>query len=288
MFFFSKKEKIVLWVLFSITFVSLFLFFSEIFYSRKAKIVFFDVGQGDAILIRTPHGRTILIDGGPDDSLLTKIDSFLGRKKVIDLVIATHPDIDHIYALIPLLHSHRINFFAHSGLTVAELEYKEIAHFLAQNKIPTIPLRTGDRIDLGDGMKLFVLSPFSLHGIRDANEASVVLLLSYRGTHILFDADAPRDIERKIVHFFGEEIRSAILKLGHHGSKTSTDPFFLDIVSPQYGILSVGCRNRYGHPHSEVLNELTKRKIYILSTCWDGDILFSFQNEGWIQEEIKK
>ena len=243
---------------------------------------FLNVGQGDAILIRTPHGRNILIDAGPDKTVSGELDRVLPiDKRNIDIAFATHPDLDHVGGFLSVLKTRKIGKFIHSGLLVGEPEYAEIAKQLKEKGIPVIQAYAGDVFSLGDGMKLFVLSPFRVEEIDDANEASLVLLLSYRGSHILLTGDAPQSVENNLVHFYGDVLHSSILKLGHHGSKTSSSKLFLKTVHPDYAIISAGCRNRYGHPHTEVLNRLATLHIPSLETCWDGTIHFKYSGARW-------
>jgi len=279
----NKRKYVVLVFSILLTFISSIFFFAHgLLSSRQAEVFFLNVGQGDAILIRTPHGRNILIDAGSDKTVSGELDRVLPiDKRNIDIAFATHPDLDHVGGFLSVLKTRKIGKFIHSGLLVGEPEYAEIAKQLKEKGIPVIQAYAGDVFSLGDGMKLFVLSPFRVEEVDDANEASLVLLLSYRGSHILLTGDAPQSVENNLVHFYGDALYSPILKLGHHGSKTSSSKLFLKTVHPDYAIISAGCRNRYGHPHTEVLNRLATLHIPSLETCWDGTVHFRYSDGRW-------
>lgn len=284
----EHKQSILILAIFVVFLSSVIFFTKEVMRPRDAEIFFLNIGQGDAILIRTPHGRNILVDAGPDEMVNVELDKVLpADERDIDLAFATHPDLDHVGGFLSLLSSRKVKQFVHSGLLVGEPEYREIARQISEKHIPTSQAYAGDIFSLGDGMTLSILSPFDVKEVDDANEASLVLLLSYRGTHILLTGDAPQSVENELVHFYGDALRSSILKLGHHGSKTSSSPIFLKTVQPEYAIISAGCRNRYGHPHPEVLNRLNSLRIPYLETCWDGTLHFIFSEGGWnyVREE---
>ena len=139
-------------------------------------------------------------------------------------------------------------------------------------------------------MSLEVLSPHRGQKIEIANDASVVLKLIYGKSSVLLMADAPKKVERDLVSMYGpEKLKSDILKLGHHGSKTSSDASFVGAVNPRYGIISAGCHNSYGHPHPETLRLLDEQRIIELNTCELGDIIFTFDGMHWkLQKEQKK
>ncbi len=278
----KKFLPISLAALVLILFSALFLFFSSLARDTQLRIHFLNVSQGDAILIETPHGRKVLVDAGPDESVISQLDSLLPlSEREIDIAIATHPDLDHVGGFLSLVNTYPIKRFFHSGLTVAEPEYAALARKLSEEGIPAEVLKLGDRVDLGDGVSLLVLSPARVEEVNDANEASLVLILDYRGKRILLTGDAPQDVERKLVHAFGDGLRADVLKLGHHGSKTSSSELFLETVHPRYAIISAGCRNRFGHPHPEVMGRLRKIKIQDFQTCFDGTISFRLQNGRW-------
>ncbi len=278
----EHKQSILVFAIFTIFLSSVIFFTRELTQSRRAEIFFLNVGQGDAILIRTPHGRNILVDAGPDEGVSAELDRVLpADERDIDLAFATHPDLDHVAGFLSLLSTHRIKKFVHSGLLVGEPEYEEIARRLAEKRIPVSQARAGDVFTLGDGMTLTILSPFRVEEVEDANEASLVLLLSYRGSHVLLTGDAPQSVENELIHFYGDMLRSSILKLGHHGSKTSSSSVFLKTAQPEYAIISAGCRNRYRHPHTEVLNRLSSLRIPYFETCWDDTLHFVFSGGRW-------
>jgi len=285
-YFYTRQREAVLFFLICMSIATLFFFLTQIGKSHQAKITFLNVGQGDAILIQTPHGRKVLIDAGPDEQIEGQLDRVIPYyDRTLDLAFATHPDVDHVGGFLSLIEHYTIKSFFHSGLLVAEPEYAFLAKNLQKEGIPTRSLKSGDVITLGDGMKLFVLSPYRVEEVRDANEASLVLLLTYQGTQVLFMGDAPRTVEAQLKTSYGEALRSPLLKLGHHGSKTSSSEDFLRTVQPQEAIVSAGCKNRFGHPHQEVVALLRKLGIQERDTCFDGNIQFVFQNGKWVYQE---
>jgi len=134
--------------------------------------------------------------------------------------------------------------------------------------------RRGMRINLGSDVYFDVLFPDRDVSNADSNDASIVGRLSYKDTHVILTGDAPKWIERHLVSLGGGEIESDILKVGHHGSRTSSEEQFVGFVSPSYAVISAGCDNRYGHPHQDVLDTLGRFGIEVRSTCEEGTILF--------------
>lgn len=250
------------------------------------EVVFLDVGQGDAILITTVTGKQVLIDGGafPDvDVALGKHMNFYDRS--IDLVIATHPDLDHIGGLTTVLDRYMVPVFLYSGLHSRITAHQELVRTLIQSDTSIVTAETGQRINLDEDTYLEVLSPHSQSNLTEANEKSVVVQLIYGTTSLLLTGDASKFNEYDMVSVYGSHLKSDILKLGHHGSKTSSSSLFIDTVQPELAVVSAGCDNRFGHPHEEVVTRLTQRTIHILDTCSHGDIVFESNGTTWKIEE---
>ena len=238
---------------------------------QKLNIYFLDVGQGDAILISQGQNQ-VLIDGGPSGQiLLEKLGRYIpfwDRK--IETVIETHPDQDHIDGLASVLENYRVGVFikskAESDSQIAKrindlLQEKKINNFKAEKNIDLKFLEADLKILLADvGTK------------DDTNIGSVVTKLTFGKNTFLLTGDLPSEGEAKILN--DAEIKSAVLKVGHHGSKYSTSPEFLEAVSPQTAIISVGKNNRYGHPAPEIIDRLKMKGINILRTDELGDIQF--------------
>ena len=248
----------------------------------RLQIIFLDVGQGDSILIQKGT-KQILIDGGPSGKTeLAELGKYLPYfDREIEVVIATHPDRDHIGGLIDVAKNFKIGKVITTGAekdTAAFKEWKDIREY---DRIETLEASRGDEVEL-DEAHLKIISPESsvdpLAG--DANNKSVVARLDYGGNSFLFTGDIESPAEREILAS-GENIDVDVLKVAHHGSKYSSSDEFLDRASPEAAIISVGAKNSYGHPTEAALDALKSRNIEILRTDEVGDIIFECkaQNE---------
>jgi competence protein ComEC len=238
-------------------------------------VSFLDVGQGDSIFIESPSGGQLLIDGGPDRSVLRELGKQMKwYDRHIDVVIATHPDTDHVAGLFDVLKRYDVDYIFRPGIKhdaqAAQSLLKEIANEDAEEFLA----RRGQRIDLGDDVRLEILFPDRDVSDVETNTGSIVARLIYGETSFLFTGDSPQAIEKYLASIDGKNLKSDVLKVGHHGSKTSSATDFLGFVSPKYGVLSRGCDNRYGHPHQEVLDELERFEIEVADTCEDGTITY--------------
>jgi len=282
----QKKQKICFLIdLFVITvIVWIFVFTQE--NNKFLKVEFFDVGQGDAEFIETPRRQQILIDGGPDMSILEKLGKAMPfYDRYIDLVILTHPEADHLNGLIEVLKRYDVGAVITTGIIRDTQEHKEWTGLLREKNIPIFIAKAGGIIDLGSNISVNILYPLeSLSGkiISDTNNNSIVSQLVYKDFEALFTGDIEKSAENKLVsaHI---NLNSDILKIAHHGSKTSTSDAFLKAVDGTLAVIEVGKDNSYGHPHQEVLERL--KNLNILQTGKDGDIkIFS---DG-LSFEIKK
>ena len=239
------------------------------------EVNFFDVGQGDAIFVETPGFRQILIDGGPDSTILEKLSREMPFwDRTIDLIILTHPDPDHLNGLIQVLKSYKVNLVGFNGAKGDNPSFSEWQKLITENKIPLTVLSKGKRIWLTKEIFLDVLSPkesFEGREIKDFNSSSIVARLVYNENEYFFTGDAPKSIEKELIES-GVNLESDVLKVAHHGSKTSTTEEFLEKVKPEIAVISVGENNRYQHPHQEVLETLAKYGIRTLRTDLDNDI----------------
>ena len=246
---------------------------------QSLKVVFFDIGQGDAIFIETPKRTQILIDGGPSKKIVEKLGQELPFfDRTIDFIIATHPDSDHISGLVEVLKSYRVDLVGGTGIKGSTAEFQEFSNEIEENKSGKVVLRKGQKIFIGKNLYFEVLAPledFEGKTAKDYNTSSLVLKMAYGKSTFLFTGDAPISIEKKLAEE-GSDISSQVLKTGHHGSKTSTSDLFLEKVSPEIAVIQVGKDNRYGHPSPEVLERLAKYGIKVMRTDQVGDIkLFS-------------
>lgn len=239
-----------------------------------------DVGQGDAIFIEAPGGVQILIDGGPDKSVLTelgKVMPFWDRS--IDALVLTHPHADHLAGLIAVLERYEVGMVIESGVNHSIAEYAVWKSEIARQGIRRIAASRGQVLRFG-GAQLMVLSPFrAFDGITSKNihDASVVLELYFASSTALFMADAEAAMERAFFASGGDAPWPDgidILKVGHHGSKTSTSKAFLSAARPRYAVISAGRKNRYGHPAQEVLDRLANAGVEVFRTDLGGATTF--------------
>jgi len=237
-------------------------------------VAFLDIGQGDAIYIEAPNGTQVLIDGGPNKSILRelgKVMPFWDRS--IDVVMMSHPDLDHIGGLPAVFERFSVEYFVTPGVDSDTGAYQTLVSDVEKEKAQTILARRGRIwLDQEHGVYIDILFPDrDVQGV-ESNLASIVVKLVYGDTAFLFTGDSPQAIEKYLATSYKEGLDVDVLKLGHHGSKTSSSEIFLEYTSPEYAIISAGEDNKYGHPHQEVLDLLNDLKIFYLNTAQEGRI----------------
>jgi len=244
----------------------------------KLHVSFLDVGQGDAILIQTPNGQDILIDGGPDPQ---KINLELSKKlpfwdRTIDLVVCTQPQADHVTGLVEVLQRYKVNQVLEPGVSYNSSIYQEWCNLVENKGIEYNIARAGHEIDLGSGIKMEVLNPPEglFEGTsHDVDNNGVVLRLTWDKVSFLFTADIREEAEFELI---GQRanLKSTVLKVAHHGSKTSSSQQFLAAVDPEVAVISAGADNPFGHPSPEVVERLIDRlgKDNVYRTDQDGTI----------------
>ena len=241
---------------------------------QNLQVDFFDVGQGDSIFIQTPHGYQILVDGGPTNIVLEKLGSVMNFwDKSIDVIILTHPDHDHIAGLVEVLKKYKVDFILWSGLSKETGEFDEWERLIREESIESKIIFSGYKIKTP--MASFdVLYPFeSLENkeIKDANNSSVVVRVVFEDTSFLLTGDIYGSAEKEIIEK-NNLINSNVLKVAHHGSKTSSSEDFIKMINPDVAVISVGEDNPYNHPYPTVLELLDKYDINVLRTDLIGDI----------------
>lgn len=241
--------------------------------SSNVTVHFIDVGQGDSIFIDTPD-LDMLIDGGTRGAGATVVE-YLRALNVtrIDLVVATHPDSDHIGGLITVLTEYNMTSAPKvfdSGFTKDTVTYEDYIA-LAQQRTVEYASR-GQVLDLDTYVNVTVLNPTSPLEFQDSNENSIVLRMQVLNVTFLFAGDSEAESEASILNA-GLNVTSVVLKVGHHGSETSTSLAYLEAVSPEVAVISVGEGNRYDHPHQETLDKLGSRGVVVYRTDLDGNII---------------
>ncbi len=254
---------------------------------NRLRVAFFDVGQGDATLITTPHKETILIDGGPDSSILSRLGSSLPfSDHEIDLMIVTHNHADHITGLNRVLERYDVKRVWISGAVHTTNEYLKLLEQLRDKHIPTDVVFRGAEATLDD-VHLKVLHPLTTaEGSQpeDQHDATLVTRVVYGQTAFLLTGDIDADHEEAITSS-GETLNAQVLKVAHHGSKTATSSLFLDAVKPKYAVIQVGEGNTYGHPAQSVIDRLVAFGVTVFRTDKDGDIIFG--SDGTTLEVIE-
>lgn len=242
---------------------------------KTLRVVFFDVGQGDSIYIESPTGKQVLIDGGPDGTVLRRLAGEMGYwDRSLDVVIATHEDKDHVGGLPDVFEYYGVGTFVRTENEGTSLEAQVINELSNREGAEIVYARRGMQFDLGSSMTLTVLFPDRDPSMLESNTSSIIVRLTYGETEFLLTGDAPDEIEEHLVVLNSEILESDVLKLGHHGSRTSSSELFLRAVKPEYAIVSSGRDNRYGHPHKEVVDRLISSDITILNTAVEGSIVF--------------
>jgi competence protein ComEC len=257
---------------------------------KELTIYFFDVGQGDAILIRTPAHQNILIDGGPDNALITKIGQALPfYDRQIDLMVLTHPHDDHLFGLVEVLRRYRVKQILATGILHTTDAYLEWLRLIKDKQIPFKVALSGQEFVYKnqcrentncqfDELFLRVIYPFqNLSGKKseNLNQTSVVIQLKYGNEKFLFAGDLEKAGESEIISRHTEDLESQVIKIGHHGSNTSSGENFIKAVNPLYAVIQVGKDNKFGHPSKNVIEELNNQKIKILRTDLQGSVILS-------------
>ena len=248
------------------------------------EVLMIDVGQGDAIALRSPRGRWLLVDAGPplragQDPGAHPVVRALRARGVgrLEAFVLTHPDLDHIGGATAVIASFDIGTVYDPALPAGTADYLEVLAAAAEASVPWVAARAGKTIGF-DGVTVQILHPADpLASEAEVNQASVVLRVNFGDFDALLTGDAYKDAERRIaVHLTDIEL----LKLGHHGSDTSTDSLLLALTRPQAAIVSVGRANRYGHPDPHVLGRLERAGIAVHRTDLDGTISVTARTDG--------
>lgn len=249
--------------------------------SEFLEVHFLDVGQGDAIFIQAPNGKQMLVDGGRNSSVIRELSNFIKwNDKDIDVVLATHPDSDHIGGLPEVFDRFNILNYLDNGKPSEEYLYREVQNRLSLQSSRYLKATRGLNIilDKRAGVYFQVLFPSEDFSLDNDNEMSVVGRLVYGDTSFLLTGDAGKMVENMLVYSDGDLLRSDILKAGHHGSKSSSGLLFLEKVAPEYSVISASANNSYGHPDGGVIKNLESVGSEILETSKEGSV--SFYSDG--------
>lgn len=240
------------------------------------RVAFLDVGQGDSELILLPRHYQILIDGGPGQDVVDQLSLTMPvADRTIELVILTHPDADHLAGLLSVLTEYEVKYVLMPDVSKETRMYKEWMELIDAQQIPYQFLREPQTMMLGDEITLTTLHPSAATNLSKmaANDWSIVMRLDIKNVSLLFTGDIEREIEAELVQHYPMQLDADVLKVPHHGSKTSSTEAFLQAVSPEFAVMSLGKDNRYGHPHKEVMQRYDKLAVPLWRTDEQGMLM---------------
>ncbi len=249
---------------------------------------FLDVGQGDAIFIQAPNGNQVLVDGGPDSKVLQELGRILPfSDRSIDMLVLSHPHADHLRGLIEVLKNYEVGKVLENKIPCGSPECAEWDK--AEQKSETVQAEAGQTIDLGGGAELKVIyarqPDARANAAKNAHDYMLVTELKYGNESVLLTGDAEKKIEQTLAA--GGDLRAQFLKVGHHGSKTSTTTQFLNAVKPELAFLELGEHNQYSFPHPEVIKRLEDFGIKYYRTDINGTVELALDGNNFSVKEAK-
>ena len=271
----SKKYTLFIFTFFLLI-TTIYLFYLD-FQSLNRGLTFamLDIGQGDGLFIESPTGTQVLVDAGPPRKILsglTRVMPLFDRQ--IDAIIITNPDQDHIGGFLDVLKVYKVDRVFESGTYNDSKIYKNLRTEIKNKNIPGILVKKGMRLDIGGGAVIDILFPDRDVSTWPSNDGSIVAKLTYGKTSIMLTGDSTTKTEKIILSENSKEkLVSTVLKVGHHGSRTSTSYEFVKGISPIYAVISDGKDNKYGHPHQDILDTLTSFGAKIFRTDLLGTII---------------
>jgi beta-lactamase superfamily II metal-dependent hydrolase len=243
------------------------------------QVHFIDVGQGDSMLIQTPSDKTILIDGGPPEAG-DKVVSYLKEQQIesIDLLIATHPDIDHIGGLPHVMKGIQVNHILDSGKLHTTRTYANYLQQIRKQNIPVQIAMENEKIKVDPELTILVLNTYG--ATKTNNQSSIALKLTYEEVDFLLMSDIEMEQEKELME--EHDLQAEIIKVAHHGSNTSTSYPFLREVNPETALLTYSAENDYGHPVDRVIDNLNKINATIYSTAAFGDVVIRTDGKSYV------
>jgi competence protein ComEC len=258
---------------------------------RQLELFFLDVGQGDGELIKSPGGQNILIDGGPDKIIMSRLAEALpAYDRTIDLMILTHPHDDHVAGLIEVVKNYQVKKILYTGVAHTSPNYISWLEEVKNKKIPLIIIERAQEIRLDNETVLKILYPRkNLMGrdVKFLNNSSIVARLKYKNFTALFMGDAENPVEDEMIDSF-ENIGARVIKIGHHGSDTSSSDKFIRAVSPEAAIISAGANNQFGLPSPRTIKRLERENIKIFRTDLSGTIKITSDGEKYLVSPAKQ
>ncbi|HLD19690.1 MAG TPA: MBL fold metallo-hydrolase [Patescibacteria group bacterium] len=274
--YFKKKIVVLVITIIVIEFFLVIFIFQSPRGKRHLMVSFLDIGQGDSTLIRTPGNHTILIDAGPTGAVVQKLGKALPfYNRTIDLAIITHPQTDHFAGFLDVAERYTIKQLITSDIPYKSPEWEAFTQKVVAQSIPVSFVSSQRAITIEDGVTIELLWPIAtavdtLH-LPDANEGSVVALVRYGDHEFLFTGDISADTEAQLLsHNLIPDID--VLKVAHHGSKTSSSEEFIAQAQPEIGVILLGRDNPFGHPNARTLRTLNQAGVVVYRTDTDGDV----------------
>lgn len=246
------------------------------------RVHFIDVGQGDSILVHFPNGKNMLIDAGPPAAAGT-VKNYLRSNGVnsIDYLVATHPHSDHIGAMDDIIKTFQIGEFFMPGVTTTTQAFYDLLTSLRIKGLQFTTAKSGVTIMQDGNLSAFFLAPVR-NKYEGLNNYSAVIKIKWGKTSFLFTGDAEEKSEFEMLASSIDTLFADVLKVGHHGSQSSTSYEFLEAVNPRYAIISAGRNNDYHHPHQTTIDKLDKAGVAVLRTDENGTIVFGADENGII------
>lgn len=267
----------LLFVIFFLSITHTKIFPSE---SKDLAVVFLDIGQGDATYIKTPQNKRILIDGGPDKTILYKLGKYIPWwEKEIDAVYISHPHADHILGIIEVLKKYKVKKIYLTRAIIKTSEYEELLESIKMQNTEIEYITSKQDVEYDSSIHFQILHPEKSFGEvtdKDINNTSMLMKLVYGNSSILFTGDLEIMGQKENL---AEDIDSDILKVPHQGSSDSMNLDFMKKVSPQYAVIFVG-KNNYGHPSQRVIRSYERLGSQVLITQDRGDIVFHLDGEN--------
>lgn len=283
----SKKLYIILIPLVIIGLsVSVLLFFRHTDKSVFLSVNFLDVGQGDSILIKSPSGQNILIDGGPDNRVVQRLGEKLPwYDRQIDLMILSHSHEDHVGGLVGVLRHYNVKKILYTGAVSNSPSYMEWLKIIREQKIPLTIIDRPQKIILGNNCELNIIYPdksFLGQEVKNLNNTSIAAILKYGDIKFFLGGDNEVEAEN-IILGLNKDLKVDIYKVSHHGSDTASSEFFLNALKPSLSIIEVGKDNKFGHPSLRTLKKLEREETNILRTDIEGTIEIQSNGEQYWQ-----
>jgi competence protein ComEC len=270
-----KLYKILLILGIAAVIVAMLLFWLSYRTPKDLEVDFLDVGQGDAILIKTSSGQNILIDGGSDKSVIKRLGENLSWwDKQIDLMILTHPHDDHVTGLIDVLKRYKVKKILYTGVVHDAPNYLTWLNLVHDKKISLTIIDKKQTINLSEDAKMEILYPDQSllnKNLADLNDSSIVIKLIHGKNKFLLTGDASENVE-KILLTNGADLSADVLKVAHHGSQYSSSQEFLEKVKPLTAVIMVGKDNDFGHPSLRTIMRLKRAGAEIFRTDEKGTI----------------